>query len=164
MKRSVAKGDSQGTGNDTGHGESVVANEAMRARSAATAAAKKQAEARRGFNGFLNNMTKLYKRADDVVNMPFLIVFSVVIFGFVFSGSKQRPKRRPSPGLPVDLGEGESKEWRWVQSQGKDVVGQVNCTTYMHASSGALVELGHGSGGGLSFKTGDKSKVKYVSS
>jgi hypothetical protein len=160
MKRSVAKGEAQGAANDTGEGENATSNEAMRARSAATAAAKKQAEARRGFSGFLRNMAKLYKRADDVVNMPFLIVFSILLFGFVFSGSKQRPRRRPSPGLPVDLGEGESKEWRWVQSQGKDMVGPVNCTTYMHMSTGAVVELGHGSGGGISFKPGgDKSKV-----
>lgn len=161
-REAASTGEAQeGPSNSKDNGAASSQDEATRAKSAAAAAAKKHAEARRGLSGFLRNLGKLYRRADDVVNMPFLIVFTTVLFAIVFFGSKPRPKKI-SYGLAPDVGEGESKEWRWVQSQGKDVVGKVNCTTYLHAASETLVELGHGSGGGLAFKIGEKGKVKYV--
>jgi hypothetical protein len=162
-KREVASaGEAHVPGHGKDEGVAKSQDEAMRAKSAVAAAAKKHAESRRELSGFWRNLWKLYRRADDVVNMPFLIVFSSVLFGFVLLGSKPKPSKKITYGLAVDIGEGESKEWKWVQSQGKDVVGPVNCTTYIHAASETVVELGHGSGGGLAFKVGEKGKVKYV--
>jgi hypothetical protein len=43
---------------------------------------------------------------------------------------------------------------------GSDVVGRVNCTTYVHMSLGTVVELGHGSGGGISFRAAEKVRAR----
>ena len=162
MRRREVAGETPEAGNGKDDAASNPREESMRAKSAAAAATKKQAEARRGWAGTWRNIVKLYKRADDVVNMPFLIVFSAILVVMVVMGSKPKHNKKISPDMPVDQGEGESNDWRWVQSQGKDVVGKVNCTTYMHVASETLLELGHGSGGGLAFKIGEKGKVKYV--
>lgn len=40
------------------------------------------------------------------------------------------------------------------------MVGPVNCTTYIHGPTGAIVELGHGSGGGFTFKSSSESPAR----
>jgi hypothetical protein len=50
----------------------------------------------------------------------------------------------------------------WGYGEGKDVAGKVNCTTYVHMSLGTVVELGHGSGGGITFRPSNEGKVVWV--
>ena len=47
-----------------------------------------------------------------------------------------------------------------MRTPGSDVVGRVNCTTYVHMSLGTVVELGHGSGGGISFRAAEKVRAR----
>lgn len=129
--------------------------EGIRARAAAQAACKRKIGSQQGLSGFWKRALRMYQQADDVVSMPFLIGLSLILSACIYFSSPGRP--------PVDVGEGGGEEWRWVQGVGKDVVGKVNCTTYLHIPSGVLVELGHGSGGGLAFKVDEKSKVRCYS-
>jgi hypothetical protein len=42
----------------------------------------------------------------------------------------------------------------------QDVAGKVNCTNYFHLKTAVMVEIGHGSGGGVAYRPTRKSNVR----
>jgi hypothetical protein len=104
----------------------------------------------------LKNMLRCYNAANEVVCVPFLAVVCLAIAAFYHVN---RPPSGRARFLAESYGTGQ---WMWGYGEGSDVVGRVNCTTYVHMSLGTVVELGHGSGGGISFRATEDSEVRWA--
>eukprot|EP00960_Hanusia_phi_P056959 763409-Hanusia_phi.AAC.11 len=69
-------------------------------------------------------------------------------------------------GLGIWRGEGDrSGKGKWSMSltlMCKDMVVRVNCTSYRHLIYDTVVEFGHGSGGGIAFRTRDNDQPRFV--
>lgn len=104
----------------------------------------------------LKEMVRKYNRANEIVSLPFLFIVCVCIAVFFYSN---RPNARRAAIMAQSNG---TEGWMWGYGEGGDVVGRVNCTTYVHMSLGTVVELGHGSGGGISFRAGPESEVRWA--
>lgn len=79
------------------------------AAAASMAAARRRAEAGEGISA---KLSRVYRRADEVVSMPFLIILGFVLAGLVYYDNL--------PGtLPEDPGEGGEvvSQWAWLQGK-----------------------------------------------
>jgi hypothetical protein len=104
----------------------------------------------------LKNLARYYHSANEVVSVPFLAVFCVCIAALFYS------RRAPSGRARILAESNGTETWMWGYGEGRDVVGRVNCTTYVHMSLGTVVELGHGSGGGISFRAKEDGEVRWA--
>ncbi|EKX35249.1 hypothetical protein GUITHDRAFT_155553 [Guillardia theta CCMP2712] len=99
-----------------------------------------------------------YRRVNEIVHVPFLVVFSIALaVAFTHVSNKGE-----------DFGESDgsdqttSSNWVWGYGEGKDMVVRVNCTSYRHVMYDTVVEFGHGSGGGIAFRTRDSEQPRWV--
>eukprot|EP00961_Rhodomonas_salina_P097555 1312060-Rhodomonas_salina.3 len=111
---------------------------------------EKVAAKRRNEKTWFASVARTYNRANEVVSVPFLFGFCITLGAFFFFVD-------PEPTLVPD---DASSPWIFRQGKGKDVVGEVNCTTYFHQGTGTLVEFGHGSGGGVSIRAQDGQPIR----
>ena len=101
-------------------------------------------------------LRRWYRQADEVVSVPVVASVCMAIAAFFYV-------HRPATGRAHILAQWNGPEgWMWGYGEGSDVVGRVNCTTYVHMSLGTVVELGHGSGGGISFRAREHSEVRWA--
>mmetsp|Transcript_28600 Transcript_28600/g.66706 ORF Transcript_28600/g.66706 Transcript_28600/m.66706 type:complete len:279 (-) Transcript_28600:62-898(-) len=103
----------------------------------------------------LSTPWRCYDALDQVVSAPVVLSFIALLATVYYIKRPRDPRQMPGNGP-------QEGPWRWAYGTGKDVVGKVNCTTYWHAEYGTVVEFGHGSGGGITFRSGTGKSVRWV--